>query len=250
MTKQDSLLDIRQAAEFLGVSETSLRRWTNAGRLPCVRIGSRSDRRFWRSDLLALLRDQRAPWTAGAEVERVASWQLQRPGPLLSHSHACTFYASPEERARQAAAFLADGLHEGSRCFHVGDSAAHAAVLPVVEGLRALNESDLGAAKSALVCSSYANDSRSQVRYWQTALAEAVSRGSRELRVVGDVSSAPFASAATFEQVLTYEAEYDREIALRFPVVTLCQYDVRRLSATEALRLLELHGGRAVLPDA
>lgn len=250
MTNPDALLEIKQAAEFLAVSETSLRRWTSAGRLACVRIGSRGDRRFRRSDLLAFLRGQGAPLPAGADEGLDASRILQQAGPLFSHVHACAFYTSPEEQARQAAAFFADGLREGSRCFHVGESAAHDAVSSRVEGLRVLDGSDLGRSHAALACSSYANDSSSQIRYWQTALAEAVGSGCHGLRVAGDVSSAPFASAATFEEVLTYEVEYDRNVALPFPVVTLCQYDVRRLSAAQALQLLALHGGRAVLPDA
>src|SRR5258706_15133214 len=49
------LLDIREAAEFLRVSETSLRRWTNAGRLPCLRIGGRGEGPFPRADFLAVM---------------------------------------------------------------------------------------------------------------------------------------------------------------------------------------------------
>ena len=49
------LLDIREAAAFLRVSATSLRRWTNAGQLPCLRIGGRHERRFRRADLLAFM---------------------------------------------------------------------------------------------------------------------------------------------------------------------------------------------------
>lgn len=45
------LLDISEAAQFLNVSETSLRRWTNDGLLPCLRIGRRRERRFRRADL-------------------------------------------------------------------------------------------------------------------------------------------------------------------------------------------------------
>lgn len=244
MTNPDALLGIKQAAEFLAVSETSLRRWTSAGRLACVRIGNRGDRRFRRSDLVAFLR---GPGPADTDDGPDASGILQQAGPLFSHAHACAFYTSPEEQARQAAAFFADGLREGSRCFHVGESAAHDAVRPRVEGLRVLTGSDLG---TSLACSSYANDSSSQISYWQTTLGGAVGSGCHLLRVAGDVSSAPFASAATFDDVLTYEAEYDRNVALKFPVVTLCQYDVRRLTAAQALRLVALHGGRAVLPDA
>src|SRR5437867_2454997 len=49
------LLEIREAAEFLRVSETSLHRWTNAGRLPVLPIGGRRERRLRRGDLRACL---------------------------------------------------------------------------------------------------------------------------------------------------------------------------------------------------
>src|SRR3989442_14772045 len=55
MTQQSELLDIAQAAAFLHVSQMSLRRWTNSGRLPCFRVGGRRERRFRRADLLAFL---------------------------------------------------------------------------------------------------------------------------------------------------------------------------------------------------
>src|SRR3954463_16496968 len=84
------LLDIREAAEFLRVSETSLRRWTNAGRLRCLRIGGRRERRFRRSDLLAFLGSDAGPGH-----------------PSSSVAHLCGLYTSDPSRARSAAAFLA-----------------------------------------------------------------------------------------------------------------------------------------------
>ncbi len=50
MSEADELLDIEQAAQFLNVSETSLRRWTNAGRLACFRVGRRRERVVWQHD--------------------------------------------------------------------------------------------------------------------------------------------------------------------------------------------------------
>lgn len=44
MAFDSELLDIAQAAALLRVGEASLRRWTNAGRLPCRRIGGRRER--------------------------------------------------------------------------------------------------------------------------------------------------------------------------------------------------------------
>lgn len=45
------LLDVKDAAAFLNVSEMTIRRWTNSGRLKCYRLGGRRDRRFQKSDL-------------------------------------------------------------------------------------------------------------------------------------------------------------------------------------------------------
>src|SRR5258706_1332017 len=82
------LLDIREAAALLRVSETSLRRWTNAGRLPCLRVGGRRERRFRRGDLLAFLSGEAAT------------------GPSPSRSHFCGLYTNELSRGREAAAFF------------------------------------------------------------------------------------------------------------------------------------------------
>jgi len=65
MSDPDNLLDISQAARFLQVSETSLRRWTNAGQLACLRVGLKRERRFRRADLLAFMEDQPAKSSTG-----------------------------------------------------------------------------------------------------------------------------------------------------------------------------------------
>ena len=47
MIDPDGLLDIHEAARLLGVSATSLRRWTNSGLLPHLRIGGKRDLPTW-----------------------------------------------------------------------------------------------------------------------------------------------------------------------------------------------------------
>src|SRR2546423_14173313 len=84
----DELLDIKEAAAFLRVSETSLRRWTNAGRLPCLRIGGRAGRRFRKSDLEAFF--------------GVTRPETVRP----PRRHFCGLYSSDLSRTPAAAAFL------------------------------------------------------------------------------------------------------------------------------------------------
>src|SRR6266550_2581325 len=61
----NELLDIAQAAALLNVSETSLRRWTNSGQLPCLRVGRRRERRFRRGDLMAFMEQPTAAPRSG-----------------------------------------------------------------------------------------------------------------------------------------------------------------------------------------
>lgn len=51
------LLRINKAAELLGITPLTLRRWDNSGRLKAIRVGSRGDRRYEQSKLLQLIKD-------------------------------------------------------------------------------------------------------------------------------------------------------------------------------------------------
>ncbi len=161
------LLDIREAAALLRVSETSLRRWTNAGRLPCLRVGGRRERRFRRADLLAFLSGEGAT------------------GHSPSRSHFCGLYTSDLSRVREAAAFLAGGLQPRTLSMLVAAPDVQRAVIELLERDRPATRNDLET------------------------------------------------------------AEYERSIARRFPVTTLCQYDARKISGLEAAGLLQCHDGPA-----
>ena len=107
----EELLDIKQAAALLNVTETSLRRWTDAGRLACLRVGAKRERRFRRADLLAFLENQpaTAPTTAGIrQVTTIGGL------PVESGTHLCAFYRNDAARTKLAVGFLADGSSEDS----------------------------------------------------------------------------------------------------------------------------------------
>lgn len=55
LEKYPPLLRISQAAEVLNVSPWTLRNWDNEGKLKAVRMGSRKDRRYRKSDLLKFI---------------------------------------------------------------------------------------------------------------------------------------------------------------------------------------------------
>src|SRR3989454_7780109 len=91
------LLDIREAAGFLRVSETSLRRWTNAGQLPCLRIGGRHERRVRRPPPFGVL--------GGAG----------RASPSPPPQHLFAVYTRGIRRPRGAAALLRGGFQAEAR---------------------------------------------------------------------------------------------------------------------------------------
>jgi len=240
MSDETELLDIKQAAAFLQVSETSLRRWTNDGRLPCFRLGGRRERRFRRMDLLTLLQAQPTQGSATPAGAGGAGHPTIGGVPAVGGTHLCGLYASPLARANQAAAFLADGLDAGSVCFLVAMPDVRRRILARLARGRPGLQGDIAAGR--LVLSQYAAVASGQLRFWHTRLTAATSAGARSLRVVGDVSGGRLARRGAFREVLEYEAAYERLVARRFPVVTLCQYDARHLSGLQASQVLQRHG--------
>jgi excisionase family DNA binding protein len=223
MGHEPELLDIAQAAAFLRVSETSLRRWTNAGRLRCFRLGGRRERRFRRADLLAFM-------DGPGETAAV-------PPPIPGHR--CALYTSDAARDRRAAEHLVEGLAAGSICFLLAAPRVRERVLALVA--RRWPSARQDARSGRLLVSAYRSDAAAQLEFWETCFAEATSAGATSLYAVGDVSGTGL-GRSPLDQVLELEREYDRRVSRRFPVASLCLYDARRLSGVDASRMLQAHG--------
>ena len=224
MDESESLLDIEQAARFLNVSETSLRRWTNDGRLACLRVGRRRERRFRMSDLLAFLEGEPAGGSRGA-------------GSLPHGTHLCGLYSSDEGQVRQAVTFFEGGFPARSVSFLVGTPEIRGRILAGLE--RAFPELAVAVAEGRLVLSDYAANASAQLTWWETQIGQAVRRGATLMRAIGDAGA--FAKAASSEELASYEAAFDQRIAGRFPVITMCQYDVRSFTGLVLLDALKSH---------
>jgi len=216
------LLDIREAAELLRVSETSLRRWTNAGVLPCLRIGGRRERRFRRADLLAFV--------------GVASHSILPP----PRNHFCGLYTSDLSRVRGAAAFLASGLQPDALCLLIAEKGVQRGVIDQIERVRPSVRSDLRTGR--LMLAEYRSSAAAQLDFWRARIRSALREGVAQVYVAGDVSAGAL-GRLPFGEILEYETEYGRSIARAFPVTTLCQYDARRISGLDAAGLLQCHDG-------
>lgn len=218
----DELLDIREAAALLRVSETSLRRWTNAGRLPCLRIGGRHERRFRRSDLLAFVGGER------------------RAVEPSSHNHCCSLYTSELNQSQEAATFLAAGLQPGTLCLLVAATGVQRAVTALLERARASIRRDITAGR--LILSEYRASPIAQLEFWRAHIRAALESGVTRVFAVGDVSAGAL-GRLPFAEILEYEAEFGRSVSRAYPVTTLCQYDARKISGLDAAGLLQCHDG-------
>jgi excisionase family DNA binding protein len=238
MNDRDELLNIKQAAEFLKVSETSLRRWTNSGRLACLRVGRKRERRFRRADLLAFLEEQPTePSTDGEAAESLPARPTEALGDLLTdRAHLCGLYATDEGRAKQAAGFLAEGLGLGSTCFVMAAPSVGHDILADL----ARSHPDLRASVDDRLeeITEYAGSSRAQLQEFESRYRAALDAGARSLRMVADVWVV--AEWLTRKELIEYEAGYEK-LSQRYPIVTLCLYDVRRFGGMDVVAALKGH---------
>jgi excisionase family DNA binding protein len=238
MTDPDDLLDIKQAAKLLNVSETSLRRWTNSGRLPCMRVGLRRERRFRRGDLVALLesdpKSEKAPsGTQTGPIEGDGNDGLAVP----QGAHLCVLYASDEGRERLASTFLLDGLRLGSACFLVAAPEIRREIVSKMTATWPRIDADIGDGR--LTLTEHGKSGAALLNFYERHFLAAIKAGVHDFRVVGIMHS--FQRRIGSSALVEFEADFDHRIMRRFPVTTLCLYDARLFSGVECLQALNGH---------
>ena len=233
------LLDISEAAKFLNVSETSLRRWTNAGVLPCLRIGLRRERRFRRADLLAFMEQPAAAQRLSDGHEhstRKPDWK-DEPIAAVHGNHLCGIYGSNAGRLDLTVPFLLEGLRNRSVCFLVAPARAQRDILKAMRRRRPSLDSDIRAGR--LVVSEHQDSPAAQCRFFEVAMTNAEAEGVESFRVVGDMWGLRLKVSS--RQMIKLELGFERRIVPRFPVVALCAYDARKFRGLELLDALKDH---------
>jgi transcriptional repressor of dcmA and dcmR len=237
VTGATQLLNIKQAAEFLNVSEVSLRRWTNDGRLPCLRVGRKRERRFRHEDLVAFLEARVPPATPPPEGPARPDAPLLGGVAVRPGSHFVGLYDSDLGRLKLAVPFLLGGLRLGQPCIVVAGPEARDAILAGIE--RAHGELPTEVLRTRLVHSAGEPSGDAMYDFLERALVAATSTGTSLIREVGDMAWHR-TQGVPFDELMGFEARYD-QLAHRFPVISLCQYDVRHLSGLEVLSALKSH---------
>lgn len=233
----DNLLNTKEAARFLRVSEASVRRWSDVGRLPVRRIGGRRERRFREADLLTYLGSAEP---SGAHPHTGVSTEVNVGGlPIRLHSHLASFYKTDSGRLRLTIPFFAEGIRAGQPCFLAAEPAA---VDAYVAALRAEGVDIDSAVKSGafvVIAGGPGTSVHGALDFWEQHFWPARSGGHTVIRVVGEMSSERklFSSDA---EMMNYEIAFTM-VANRFPTVTLCQYDVREFNGETILDAIRVH---------
>ena len=233
----EKLLNTREAAALLRVSQASIRRWSDAGLLPARRIGGRNERRFTETDLVGFLATSEFVSASRAESLQTSVNVGGVPVPL--HSHLATFYNSDAGRLRLTVPFFAEGLRAGQPCFLVASGDVREAYVdalgkePGVDIEAALQEGRLVTAPAP------GSDVDGALSFWEESCWQAVGRGPTVLRINGEMACARrgFSSDA---DMMRFEVAFN-VLARRFPMVALCQYDVREFDGETVFQAMRAH---------
>ncbi len=224
----ESLLNIKEAAKFLHVSEMTLRRWTNAGILKCYRIGGRQARRFRHEDLLAFLEGCSQPANA-------AGVSLGFHGLVVPDgSHVVHLCPDKPESQTTATAFIREGLVQGETVCAVTPEAVKKCVI------RSLQQEKINVAelqKSGRLHFNSGMASPLAQALWIMQMARATPG---RFRIFG---------AMTWTQDRGWSGQELRELERSFHHASeslngklfFCQYDLERFSGAAIMMALETH---------
>jgi hypothetical protein len=221
------------AAALLGVSEASVRRWSDAGLLPVQRLGRRRARRYDEADLLKF--KQRQPASAIDEPGAAITAGAVR---LPVHAHLATFYDSDASRLRLTLPLLRDGLIAGETCLLVAGEDLASLYL---DALRQSGiDIDAALTNKQLEILPYVGTSiKSALDAVEDFLWRTTRTPGAVPRVVGEMVSERKAFPSDSEMI-DYEYAVNA-LTERFPCVVICQYDVRSFAGPTLLGALKAH---------
>ena len=240
MQEHKRFLTISEAAEFLHVSEISLRRWTNSGKLRCFRVGGRSERRFLIDDLLAFMQSM----DVHAEpLQAVETEAINDTGD--AERHISLFFRDQEEKWQLLRPYLVDYLSSGAPAFYLQHRTSsellmqqlRAEELPldklIARGLLRV----LPPSQTYLLPGKF--DAEWMLEFLEMTIQAALEAGHKRILMTGELTS--IQGAPGVEQMAHYEAMLN-PLVDRYPEVTIvCQYDLKSFTGDVILDALMTH---------
>ncbi len=227
--------------QFLNVSEVSLRRWTNSGKLRCFRVGGRSERRFLIEDLLAFMPSTNVEPQA-PELETNTSFE-----PSASHErHISLFFRDQDEQWQMMRPYLLEHLTTGALVIYLHHSTSSERLMELLhtEGLPLDNLIARGLLRvlppelSYLLTGRF--DAQRMLSFVESAILAALEVGHTRILLTGEMTWSLSGTPGS-EQMMSYEEELN-PLVDKYPGVTIiCQYDLRRFNGVSILDALLTH---------
>ena len=222
MINRMRLMSIKQAAEYLGVSKTSLRRWTNDGRLACVRVGSRQERRFRQEDLDRFVdyQDAVSPSRAGSTLTR----RETTPG------HVSTYFHNADEQWAMVRPYLEACAAGGRPLVYVCDDGREELVRSMVSALAPeLDPGDEDQVRIVPASQVYVRsghfDVQATLDFMHSAILAMRARGFTDGVITGETNWY-MGRGSGVENFLEYEARLNGLLEDHPSVAVICQYDL------------------------
>ncbi|HEY8642199.1 MAG TPA: MEDS domain-containing protein [Candidatus Dormibacteraeota bacterium] len=179
--------------------------------------------------------DNQPLWGAGSEPVDLSGVLVQ------AGMHLATYFASEPGRLRIAIPFLREGLSSGQPCFLI----ASGEVLDrYLEALEKDVKPELAEARRRGLFITAPTPGRTvdeALGFWNARIWATLSHGSRPpiVRIVGDMACVK-TSFATVPEMLVFERLVGA-VMKSFPVVAVCQYDVREFDGPSLLEAIQAH---------
>lgn len=247
MAAQKKFLTITEAADYLKVSKTSLRRWTNNGRLACYRVGHRNERRFLLDDLVAFMGESidSGDYQDGSRVSASENAQTANPSARELRKHICTFFKSPKEQWSLLRMHLLAHLNSEAKTVYIYQRDKQ----QLLNWLRNedLDPGDLinrGVLELHTDADTYLKDgyfsTDRMLSFWQKIIARHKASGTKRLLLTGEMG---WASSGVMgcEQLVPYEAALDAMLEVTPWVSVICQYPVYQFSGSTVYDNLCIH---------
>jgi transcriptional repressor of dcmA and dcmR len=234
---RERLLTTREAATFLKVSEASIRRWTDSGLLPAHRVGRRRARRVREEDLRTFMEAGPTQGAGAAESSPAATLVIQDVVVPMG-AHLAAFYTTDAGRLRLALPLMRDGLL-------ARQTVVLRATLDVREHFfAALRNDGVDAAEAIragllMLYPEIPGSAAEQVARFEEVLTAACRKRPGPIRLLADVR-ADVETLGSVAAHLVVEQQVG-PLFKRFPVVTICAYDVRAFDGVTVIEALKLH---------
>lgn len=160
-------------------------------------------------------------------------------------SHIAAFYRNRQEQHAITIPFISTGLKRGARCIYAVEEETRDSLAGALQGAGVNTISALASGQLTILTADEAYLSGGcfkpdrMLDFWKASLEIAMKKGYQEIRITGELSWI-LQKRPGVERLMEYEARLNKVLA-GYPQITLCQYNIARISGDIVLDALKTH---------